>query len=404
MLLPVVTGIVAEYNPLHTGHIYQLEQARKLSAADCIAIALSSDFVQRGEPALLSMHDRARLAVDCGADIVFEIPAMFSCHNAGVYANAAVKLFDATGMVNSLCFGVEQTDWDIDALANILVEEPASFKACLKNFLQNGFSFAQARAMALDELHPGTEQILQGSNNSLALNYATELKRTGSNISLLPVKRVAAGYKDENADGAFASAAAVRKLLKEQNFATAAKFLPTSSAALIEKQLTEGKIYLSSDALWTALRSILLRSSAEQLAMCGEISEGAENKFKTEALGSKSFEEWVERCTSKRYPSGRVRRQAMQILLGIDRWTNRAAQRLGTPYLRVLAMNEAGQNLLKQMQKTAKLPIITKCGEAKTLYARQVMACDLLASELRLGFLKNAECGSAHANRIYIKQ
>jgi len=404
MLLPVVTGIVAEYNPLHTGHVYQLEQARKLTCADCVVVALSSDFVQRGEPALISMHDRAKLAVQCGADLVFEIPAVFSCHNAGVYANAAVRLLDATGVVSSLCFGVEQTDWDINALSDILVEEADCFKACLKKSLQNGFSFAQARAMALDELYPGAEKILHGSNNSLALNYATELKRIGSKISMLPIKRVASNYKDETANGTFASATSLRKLLKEQDFSSAEKFLPLNCADVIQKQYAEGNLYLNSGKLWTALRTTLLRSSAEQLAMCGEISEGAENKLKAEALESNSFEEWVERCTSKRYPSGRIRRQAIQILLGIDRWTNRAAQRLGVPYLRILAMSKAGQNLIKQMHKTAKLPIITKCGEAKSLYAQQVMACDLLASELRLGFLENSKCGNAHANRIYIKQ
>jgi len=405
MSLPNVTGIVAEYNPLHTGHVYQIAKAREAACADAVVVVLSADFVQRGEPAVMSMHERAKLAVECGADLVFELPVIFSSHNAGVFANAAVKLLDATGAVNSLSFGVEQTDWDINALSDILVEEADSFKTCLKKSLQLGYSFAQARAMALEETYPNAMQILQGSNNSLALNYATELKKIGSKITLVPIKRIGSAHKDNTAVSAFASATAIRNLLKQGKFAKARDFLPANCADLIEKNLSESKLYLSSQHLWTALRTVLLRSTTEQLSACGEISEGAENKLKAEALTAKSFEEWVERCTSKRYPSGRIRRQAMQLLLGVDHWTNRAAQRLGAPYLRVLAMNQTGQTLLKKMQETAKLPIITKCGEARfSSYAESVMRYDLLASELRLGFLSSAEPFRAHAQKIYIAQ
>lgn len=404
-MFPCVTGIVAEYNPLHTGHVFHLDAARRATAADAIIVVLSADFVQRGQPALLAMHDRAKLAVECGADLVVELPALFACHNAGVFAGAAMRLLDATGVITALSYGAEQTDWDINALSDILVEEPNSFKAYLKKNLQSGFSFAEARVMALDCMCPGTASILQGSNNSLALNYAVWLKKTGSKIKPVAIKRYGAFYDDQSTDGDFASAAAIRKLLAENNFDTAKRFLPENCARLLGQRLAEGNAWLDFAKLWTALRTLLLRSASDELSQCGEMSEGIENKLKTEALTAANFEQWLEHCTGKRYPSGRIRRQAMQLLLGVDHWTNRAVQRLGVPYIRILAMNTTGQKLVRLMQKRAKLPIITRCGEARfSAYAKRVMSFDLLASELRRGFLPNANAPAPHTEKIYIKQ
>ena len=405
MKLPLVTGIVAEYNPLHTGHLYQLAEARKSTAADAIIVVLSADFVQRGEPALLSMRERAKLAVSCGADLVLELPAIFSCHNAGVFANAAIDTLEATGLVQKLSFGVEQTDWDINSAADILINESNSFKTLLKKNLDFGNSFVQARAKTLAHFYKGAQEILQGSNNSLALNYAVRLKKINSAIQLAPLQRLGSLHTEKTAGSAFSSSTAIRNLIKNSAFDAAQKFLPAPTKKLLEEKLRDKSLYISDEKLWAALRTILLHASALEISKLAEISEGIENKFKQAALNAQSFDEWVEICASKRYPKGRIRRQAMHLLLGLRHFENRAAQRLGPPYLCPLAMNKTGQALLKQMKQTARLPIITKCGDAKfSAYASMVMRYDLLASELRLTFLENARLGSAHTEKIYIEE
>lgn len=403
MNLPKVTGIVAEYNPLHNGHVYQLNKAKELSGAEALIVVLSSDFVQRGEPAFLSMHERAKLAVLHGADLVLELPALFSCGNAGIFADSAVKLSAATGIVKTLSFGMEDPDWDLISAASILVEEPDSFKFLLKKNLESGFSFAEARVNALDSCMPGAASKLAGSNNSLALNYASAIIKNHCEISLVPVQRTGTAHDTSDLSEAYASSSALRNMLRENNLTAVKSFVPEKSAQVIKENLSGGTAYVSHDRLWTALRPLLLRSSSEDFFKTAEISEGIENKFIAEALSAGSFDEWLERCTSRRYPKGRIRRQAMQLLLGTDRWTRYASQRLGVPYIRPLAMNANGRELLKIMKETAKLPVIAKCGDAKfSAYAEKIMQYDLLASELRRGFLPCGNCGTAHAEKIYI--
>lgn len=137
MLYPVA-GIVAEYNPLHKGHLYHIKKARELCSAEAVAVVLSSDFVQRGEPALLDKWTRAEAALRCGVDLVIELPVIFSSHNAGVFANAAVDILAATGVVTHLSFGAENPDCLVDSIVDILLKEPEPFKPLLKKHLEIG--------------------------------------------------------------------------------------------------------------------------------------------------------------------------------------------------------------------------------------------------------------------------
>ena len=149
MLYPVA-GIVAEYNPLHKGHLYHIKKARELCSAEAVAVVLSSDFVQRGEPALLDKWTRAEAALRCGVDLVIELPVIFSSHNAGVFANAAVDILAATGVVTHLSFGAENPDCLVDSIVDILLKEPEPFKPLLKKHLACGLSYVEARARATE--------------------------------------------------------------------------------------------------------------------------------------------------------------------------------------------------------------------------------------------------------------
>lgn len=402
MHIPAV-GIVAEYNPLHKGHLYHMEQARSLSGADSVVVVMSGCFVQRGEPALLDKWQRAEMAVAAGANLVLELPVVFASHNAGVFASSAVDILALSGVISHISFGVESPDWQADRIVDILLEEPEGFKLSLQKFLKKGFSFVEARSLALDELIPGSSEELRKSNNILALSYLARIRKKTWDLKPIKVKRLGAGYH-ETEEQELSSASGIRKILRAGDASRALELLPASSAAILQRNLQAGRTLLDSGRLWELLRATLLRSSPQNIATYAEIGEGIENRLRRQALTSKTFEEWASRCVSKRHPKGRIQRHAAHLLLGIDHWSNRAFQRLGPAYIRVLAADAKGTKLLRQMRERARLPVITRCGAAKGAYAGKMMDYDVLAAELWEQLIPNGEYGVEHTRRVIISQ
>ncbi len=145
-----VIGIIAEYNPFHNGHAYQIAHVRKNLHADYIVVATSGDYVQRGEPALLDKYTRARMALSSGADVVLELPVLWSTASAELFADAGISLFEKTGCVNGICFGAESGDLALlRRIADVLADEPTDLKASLKHNLKSGSTFPKAREAAL---------------------------------------------------------------------------------------------------------------------------------------------------------------------------------------------------------------------------------------------------------------
>ena len=398
-----ITGIVAEYNPLHLGHRHHMEQARKLSGAEGIIVVLSSNFVQRGEPALISKWERTKATLKCGADLVLELPLVFSSHNAGVFANAAVDILAMTGIVTHISFGLESPDWQMDKILDILIEEPEPFKFCLKEELDKGFSFVESRAAALDRMIPGTAEKLKGSNNSLALSYMLRIKKQNWEIDAVPVKRLGAGYH-ENELAEFSSATAVRKAISKGKVSEALSQLPDFSAGILNEAIGKGRTCTDEGKLWNILRSKLVSMSPEEISNYAEIGEGIEYLLREKAIVSSSFTEWGKACTSRRYPLGRIQRHGIHILIGLEHWTNRAFQRIGPPYIRVLGMNGKGRKMLRRMSKTASLPVITRCGAASSISdaASKVMNYELIGSEIWEQLVTEGEFGREHSRKIII--
>lgn len=401
MLIPTV-GIVAEYNPLHKGHLYHIAQARAGSGADRVLAVMSGHFVQRGEPALLDKWQRAEMALAAGVNLVLELPAVFAAHNAGVFASAAVKILGASGIVSHISFGVESPDWNMDKVLDILLEESQGFKLSLQSFLKKGYSFVEARSLALEELAPGSSAYLRKSNNMLALSYLLRMREQKLDLLPVPVKRIGAGYYETDTCE-FSSATGIRKKLRAGDDAGALALLPAGSAEILERELDAGRVCLNYDRFWGLLRASLLRATAEEVARHAEMGEGIENRLRREALGCGSFEEWASLCTSKRYPRGRIQRHAVHFLLGLGHWENRAFQRLGPAYIRVLGADKTGRKMLSAMREAARLPVITRCGAARGAYAEKIMRYDLLAAELWEQLIPGGEFGKEHARRVIMK-
>ena len=242
-------GIIAEYNPFHKGHEYQIRYTKEKLKADYVIVAMSGDYVQRGTPALISKHARAEMALRCGADLVLEMPVSISTASAEAFAMGGVSLLDSLGIVDILCFGSESGEISaLKELAEILVEEPEEYKKLLKSFLSEGLTFPAARSQALTEYFKNPRnfsgddfdgvltpllnevtQILNTPNNILGIEYCKALLRLNSQICPVTIRREGMGYHEttvpegdsassspdlQSSTDFFASATAIRSLIQ----------------------------------------------------------------------------------------------------------------------------------------------------------------------------------------------
>ena len=353
------TGIIAEYNPFHNGHLYQLREATRLTGQP-VVVAMSASFMQRGEPACLSKWLRARLAVENGAALVLELPTAFSLRSAQFFASGGVQLLAATGSVNTLSCGVESPELDFGALAQRITSDAAQGR--IRSLLSQGKSYAAACAAVLGEAQQedGVTAMQASSNEGkafagltkpndiLALEYAKALQAT--DIKPLFIERRGDGYNDREISGTMSSATAIRQALNNSNDGWQ-QAVPAS----VRQALLDNAPGYDAALLWQLLRYKLRLMSVDAIADACQCSEGLENLLK-DAAACPSFAEALQLCTSKRYTTSRIRRLFMQLLLDVPRWRWED----NTPaYLRVLAFNDTGRQLLKQMKSTASLPIIT---------------------------------------------
>ena len=245
-------GIIAEYNPFHNGHAYQIREVRKQSGADYIIIVMSGDFVQRGRPALLDKYARARLALLGGADLVLELPCAAASGSAARFAQEAVRILDRLGVVQELWFGSEAGELaPLLEAAAVLAEEPPHFRNALRQSLRQGNSYPLARQKALEACSADGEklaapELLCLPNNILGIEYCTALKRLRSSVLPRTLKRVGSGYHDRQASGSFASASALRLAVKTGNPEEAERQMPPEVFSAFSRLLSrEGWLELN---------------------------------------------------------------------------------------------------------------------------------------------------------------
>ena len=379
-----IVGIVAEYNPLHRGHLYHIRKSQNCTECRAIISVISSNFVQRGEPALADKEVRARMALASGVDLVLELPVVYSSHNAGLFANAAVDILAATGVVTHISFGMETPDDGLNRIADILNDEPLSFRESLRSHMKSGCSFVQARSLALDEIIPGSLELLKRPNNNLALAYIKRIREKGYALTPHIVKRTGSDYHDTEVSSTdtFASATAIRTLLGSGHSAEALSLMPERPAALLHEALEAGHTVIDRQKIWHAVKLSLLRTDRETLSQTAEMREGLENRMLELAYRATSLENFVDSCTSRRYTKGRIQRYCTHLLLRLTHTLSRDFQERGPAYIRVLGANERGREILGMMRECATLPLISKSSAPWSDYAGEMMRFEHRASEI----------------------
>lgn len=381
-------GIIAEYNPFHRGHAYQIQYTKERLGADFVIAVMSGDYVQRGTPAFLPKHLRTQMALSCGADLVLELPVSVSTASAEAFAMGGVSLLDGLGVVDLLCFGSEAGEISaLKELAQILVKEPDEYKRLLKEFLSEGLSFPAARSQALTEYFKNPRnfsgddfdgvltpllnevtKILNTPNNILGIEYCKALLRLDSQIKPVTIRREGMGYHDTllpfgDEQNPFASATAIRKLAlscDNDRFTQIASQVPESVAPLLKTALESGH-FLTEDDFDTLLSYCLLQKNAAQLGAYLDVSESLAQRIVNQRNLLQGFAASASILKTKEMTQTRIQRALLHIILGITETPT------SIPYARVLGFRKESSALLKEIKANSKIPVITKLADADAL-------------------------------------
>lgn len=373
-----LAGIIAEYDPFHNGHAWQLQQAKALGAQR-VAVAMSCGLTQRGALPLLPESVRVQAALTCGADLVFALPAPYACSGAECFARAGVQLLAAAGC-DALVFGAETPD------AALLMEAAqvlsgAEYRTALKARLAAGArSFAAARQAAVEAVCPGTglAALLDKPNNNLAVEYCKAILELGASLVPIPLPRQGAGHGQALTEtgGQFASASALRTLWQNGGADAAAPYVPAEVLPLYREAFAAGQF--TDLAAAQRCQLALLRSRCAGTAPFAQvrgISEGLEHRLEAAVRSSTTHAELLDSLTTVRYPRARMRRLAMDAALGYSADVSPALP----PYLHLLGAQKDALPLLK----AAALPVshsLARLAEqnapCRAVVDAQLRACD----------------------------
>lgn len=358
-----VAGIICEYNPFHRGHAWQLAALRHVLGEDtAVVCAMSGDFVQRGECAVLPTHARAEAAVRGGADLVLELPLTGATSSAEGFAASGVAVLAATGAVDTLVFGSECADATaLTALAETLLSD--AYTDALRDALRAGVSFATARERAVRSLVGDAADILTQPNDILAVEYCKAIARRSAAIRPLPLPRHGAAHDGGASPDGFASASHIRALLLRGE--NADEFLTPESAAILHRACAAGCAPASLANAERAMLSRLRMLSADGLARYDSGNEGLHRRLCDALQREATVEAVLTAAKSKRYAHARLRRMLLRAWLDVPASLDPAR----VPYLRVLACNARGRALLHGMKHTATAPILTKSADVRRLGA-----------------------------------
>lgn len=431
----LVNAIIAEYNPFHNGHKYQLDTCKTQAGADYTIVVISGDFTQRGAPALLPKHERARMALLGGADLVLELPLYYACGSAEYFANGAVALLDKLGVVNYLCFGSECGDIQkIQEIAELLQDEPPAYRESLKQALKNGMTYPQARKEALCSFFAGAEssssitqdsrcqkcpagqipltELLSTPNNILGIEYCRALMMRKSSILPFTIQRLGAAYHESALSGSElnASALAIRTALTEgMGFSVHMPFtkantghmkpdneiapalalcrdmLPPSSYEILCENWQK-RCPVFEDDLSHVLHFKLLSEAEKGFSDYVDVTEDLSDRIVKRLPQFLSFSQFCTLLKTREMTYTRISRCLLHILLDMKRKTLADYIRQDyVPYARILGMKQSAAPLLHAVKQNGSLPLVSKLADADKLLSAEAFA--MLKDDIRAAHL-----------------
>lgn len=356
-------GLIVEYNPFHHGHIYHIQEAQKVSDADCMIAVMSGSFLQRGEPAIMDKFHRAKSALASGVDVVLELPYTYAVQNSDLFAKGAVQTLQQIG-VHNICFGSESGDIShfITSYTSFKENEPA-YQHVLHEQLKKGHSFPEASRTAYHQIGLTNKQMdLSQPNNILGFSYVKTILEYHLPIKPLTIKRTNSHYHDETITSMIASATSIRKQLFRQGLIS-----PETAVTIPEETKNQLVQYKAAATLWHSWEKyfqlihyrVLTMSLSELRAIQG-VDEGLEHRLKKTARKATSFLNWMEAIKTKRYTWTRLQRMFTHLLTNTKKSDMEASTKKDSvPYVRLLGFTKKGQTYLHHIKKNMNVPLLT---------------------------------------------
>ncbi len=412
-----VVGIIAEYNPFHNGHSYHIQNTKAQTGADFVVAVMTGNFTQRGNTSVINKWEKAKMALNGDADLVIELPTIYSISSAENFASGAVKILNELGIVDTISFGMEANDVStLNNIANVLVNEPPEYKTILEHELGKGNSFPKARENALMMYLNDIKRyanVVKGSNNILAIEYLKALKKQKSSIVPFGVKREKVYYNSTKIIDEYASATGIRNLLLHNQIEEVRKVVPAKSYSILLNNLRQGTYVLDiiayNDEIIYKLRSMTVK----QIANLPDVSEGLEYLIKDVSNKTNNLIELINGIKSKRYTQTRIQRILLYALLGITKKDMEMSKKI-TPYIRVLGCSEKGKILLSQINSKAKVITSLKKYEVSNKNKRfcigkqkalnRMLEIDKTATDIyTIGYKKDSKAGLDYTKGLILQ-
>jgi len=376
-------GLIVEYNPLHNGHIYHLNKAKELSNADVSVAVMSGNFVQRGEPSIISKEEKVKAALNAGVDLIVELPFIYTVQNADIFAERSLEILTKL-KVKEFCFGSESGN----TKEFIKKYEEKEFLAprldeVLRDYLKQGYSYPAAKSKALYDIH---EFYLETPNDILGYAYLKAIEK--NKFDIVPhIYQRENNESNSSLDGVLPSAKAIRNAIFKNE--------DVKSSTPIDFSNIKTTSY---EDYFDLLKYKLTTTSEEELSQIHLVDEGIEYLMKKKIKEAKSIEEFINLCTSKRYSGARIKRTIIHILGNTKK--DEAKQMLEKPieYIRVLGFSEKGAKYLSQIRKDVETPILNRFA-GKDFPSLRI---ELKASDLYFSTLKEPLKSSEQQKELYI--
>ena len=368
-----IIGLIAEYNPIHLGHIYQIEQAQKMYPDSIIILITNSCFTQRGDIAILNKWDKTKLCLEHNIDLVIELPFPYATQSADLFAKGALELLNHL-KIDTLIFGSESNNLEkLTSIVKTQLTDP-NYDQAVKNYLKTGINYPSAMSKALSNILGYT---ITEPNDLLGISYIKEILKNNYPITPVSIQRIGS-YHDKTITSPIINASLIRELhLQNKDISP---YIPDN----IEKYLYQN---LSLENYFPYLKYKIL--STKDLSIYQTVEEGIENRIKKAIIFSNSWKELVENIKTKRYTYNKINRMLIHILTS---FTKEEATSLKIDYIRLLGFNIKGQTYLNQIKKEISLPIITN-------YKRNLSP--LLDLELRITSIYSLPLNSTILNQEY---
>lgn len=381
-----IVGLIAEYNPFHNGHKFHIEQAKEITGADTAIVIMSGDFVQRGAPAIIPKHLRAKMALQAGADLVFELPTTYASGSAEYFAKGAVSLLDQLGCVDSLCFGCESGDLvPLTKIADILCNEPEDYKTLLAHALKKGDAFPLARQKALSCYlnDPELDKLLAQPNNILGIEYLKAIAQLKSTIQPYCIQRQGADYHDASVHETYSSASAIRSLISSEAVSHIAGHVPCECEQIL-KETFKLRYPVYADDFSLLLKYRLMQETKETLTSYIDITPELSNRIYNHLNSYISFGQFCELLKTRTFTYTRISRALLHVLLGIRKDTPQFVNSSIHYYAHLLGFRKEAAPVLRLIKENSALPILSKLTAADELieHGKAALKLDIYASDL----------------------